>query len=231
MSSGIRLLLFHEDGELKQIHFPALSPLWVLATLSALTLTTMILTIVCLRLYHEKRELSDERDQVSSQLQAASARIWQQGDQAVDARRSHSGESGPLKQRWMTAFGIQDAPDSLSDQSGVEVVMGQTSSTRVSFTIRAKQAQGEGVQGRVCGAFIGDNSVTLINNSKAFVPWADQEDPRFATSNACDPFHVKSGKSYSVVLESPLKQGVIQVYSERGELWQTINVRSARENH
>lgn len=227
MSQGTRLLLFHEDGELKQIWFPRLSPLWFLASLSFLALLTLVLMALNMRLYHEKRDILSRLETLEARSAMSEAVVQSETRTAMPVNPGAPTVLDSLR-AMLTTSGSEnfDAPDSplelvVARDAGVTDEPGRFV---VDFQIRARRTLPDAVEGRVCGLFLSANTAHFLPNEKTRESWLSMKDPTFDRGGPnCDSFRIKITKPYNVKLSEPLVSGMIHVYSNEGRLLHYYN--------
>lgn len=229
MSQGTRLLLFHEDGELKQIFFPRLSPLWFLSFLSTLSLLTAVLIMLSLRLYHEKRATLNDKALLDQRVLTSELKI----KELLNEKRPPQFDNFSDKVvSLLTPHGFEDFD---AANSPVEVTIDPNSTElldggfRIKFGVMAKDRFEDSYQGSVCGVFFTKDRITFLENSKTNASWVSlKKQASFKNGSNCDPFWIKSGKWFEVKLPSQLESGVVQVYSGDGQLLHVRVLQSAK---
>jgi len=222
MSQGTRLLLFHDNGELKQIHFPKVSPLWFLAFMSCLILLTFVLTLLSLRLYHEKRLAEDSNEVIVQKLYAADARIQQLTPANTKTIKPVTFQDKVLSLITQTKDEPFDLPSSPLEfvatvapgTPGVDT----SDPLKVNFGIKTKNS-GENVEGYVCGVFFSKNGMIFLPNSRAEEGFIEKNTVEFGGGKSCDYFRIRNSKWYEIKLSAGLVKGVVQVYSNDGLLY------------
>lgn len=236
-----RVLVFQDEGDIWQVFFPRLSPLWVLVSLSVVVALNVILTLVCLRLYHDKRVTLSNADDLLARLTRAELQLTGTGLSPVPIPQAKPVETAPspvvsptptpvpsggsLSDKFFALVtGSATIAETTASDSPFEFIIGdEGDARRLRFGVRTKQAMTNPVVGRICGVFVTDDTVTLLPNAKVSdASWMSQPGASFAEGSQCDPFKVQNAKWYTLSFNGPLKKGVIQVFHENGSLLHSV---------
>jgi len=230
MNQGTRLLLFHEDGELKQVFFPKISPLWGLAFFSTLTLLTGIMMMLSLRLYHEKRELQEEKEELRQKVHTSNIKITE----LLNERRPP--KILDFQEKFLALVSAERLEDFTSKKAPLELVLNPDpvelldGGYRLKFGVMAKAPSENVFSGSVCGIFYSDNGIHFLPNSKTNEAWLEAgKEPSFKDGKQCESFQIKNAKWFEMKMLSPLRRGVIQVYNEDGQLMLVKNIAGSKQ--